>query len=182
MTEDSDHRAAGGPSPWISRFAARVPAKGAVADIACGGGRHGRLFLERGHPVTFADRDVSGVSDLVGWPGVTIVEADFEGGSDWPLPGRLFAGVVVTNYLWRPILPKIVALVAPGGLLLYETFAQGNEAYGRPRNPEFLLQPGELLEAVRGHLDVIAYEQRIVHRPGPAVVQHIAARRTAAPS
>jgi hypothetical protein len=93
------------------------------------------------------------------------------------LTGRTFAGVVVTNYLWRPILPNIVDLVGPGGVLLYETFAEGNEAYGRPRNPDFLLKPGELFEAVRGRLDVIAYGQAIVHRPGPAVVQHIAARR-----
>ena len=125
----------------------------------------------------FADRDVSGVADLTGAKGVEIVEADFEAGGDWPLEGRRFAGVIVTNYLWRPILPKIVALVGPGGLLLYETFAQGNEAYGRPRNPDFLLQPGELFEAVRGRLDVLAYEQCVVHRPNPAVVQHIAARR-----
>ena len=88
-----------------------------------------------------------------------------------------FAGVVVTNYLWRPILPKVVDLVAPGGLLIYETFARGNEAYGRPRNPDFLLRPGELIEAVRGRLTVIAYGQQTVAEPKPAVVQHIAARR-----
>jgi len=177
MVENNGKHMGLAPSPWIMRFAGLVPAGGPVADIACGGGRHGRMFVERGHPVLFADRDVSGVADLHGARGVEIVTADFEDGGDWPLAGRAFAGVVVTNYLWRPILPDIIALVAPGGLLLYETFAQGNEAYGRPRNPDFLLRPGELFEAVRGHLDVIAFGQEVVHRTGPAVVQHIAARR-----
>lgn len=172
------HHATGNPSPWVGRFADIAPRGEPVADIACGGGRHGRLFLDRGHPVLFADRDVSGVSDLAGQPGVEILQADFEGGGAWPLADRQFGTVVVTNYLWRPILPALIALVAPGGLLVYETFAVGNEEYGRPRNPDFLLRPGELMEAVRGHLDVIAYEQCIVHRPGPAVIQHIAARRT----
>jgi SAM-dependent methyltransferase len=177
MTETNDTAAPRPPSPWIMRFAAQVPAGGPVADIACGRGRHGRLFLERGHPVLFADRDVSRVADLSGAAGVEILEADLEDGG-WPLSGRTFAGVIVTNYLWRPILPKIVDLVAPGGLLLYETFALGNEAYGRPRNPDFLLRPGELFEIVRGRLDVLAYEQRMVQRrSGPAIVQRIAARR-----
>jgi SAM-dependent methyltransferase len=177
MAETSEKPTIRPPSPWITRFAGMVPAGAPVADIACGLGRHGRLFLDRGHPVLFADRDASRIADLAGTKGVEIVEADFEGAGDWPLGGRQFAGVIVTNYLWRPILPKIVALVAPGGLLLYETFAVGNEAYGRPRNPDFLLRPGELFEAVRGHLDVLAYEQRTVHRRDPAVIQHIAAQR-----
>jgi SAM-dependent methyltransferase len=150
--EDSRHGRGGPPSPWVLRFAGRVPPGGAVVDIACGGGRHGRLFLDRGRPVTFVDVDTSGVTDLKGKPGVEIVEQDLEGGGAWALEGRRFAGVVVTNYLWRPILPNIIGLVAPGGLLIYETFARGNEAYGRPRNPDFLLGPGELIEAVRGRL------------------------------
>jgi SAM-dependent methyltransferase len=174
--KDASHRATGEPSPWIRRFARLVPAAGGVADIACGGGRHGRLFLAQGHPVLFADRDISGVADLKKRPDVEIVEADLEQGG-WPLADRQFAGVVATNYLWRPVLPRMVALVAPGGLLLYETFAQGNEAFGHPRNPDFLLRPGELLETVRGRLDVLAYEQRVIGAPRPAVIQHIAARR-----
>lgn len=178
MTKSDIHHTTGPPSPWILRHAGSVPGGAAVADIACGGGRHGRFFMDRGHPVLFADRDVSGVADLAGMPGVEILEADFENGP-WPLTGRRFGGVVVTNYLWRPILPQLMEIVSPGGVLLYETFAEGNEAYGRPRNPDFLLRPGELLEAVRGTLAVIAYEQRIVHRPKPAVVQRIAACRRA---
>jgi SAM-dependent methyltransferase len=175
--QKAGHQSTGNPSPWVVRFAGLVPIGAPVVDVACGGGRHGRLFLDRGHPVLFADRDVSGVSDLAGRPGVEILQADFEGDDDWPLADRQFGAVIVTNYLWRPILPKLVALVGPGGFLIYETFAEGNEAYGRPRNPDFLLRTGELMETVRGHLDVIAYEQCIVHRPAPAVVQHIAARR-----
>jgi SAM-dependent methyltransferase len=171
------HGEVGSVSPWIARFAPLVPAKAPVADIACGGGRHGRFFLSRGHAVVFADRDTSGVVDLEGAAGVEILEADFEDGSPWPVAGRAFGAVVVTNYLWRPLFPNLVANVAPGGWLLYETFAQGNEAFGRPRNPDFLLKPGELLEAVRGHLDVVAYEQTTVQQPKPAVIQHIAARR-----
>lgn len=176
-SQKAGHQSTGNPSPWVVRFADLVPSGAPVADIACGGGRHGRLFLDFGHPVLFADRDVSGVSDLAGQPGVEILQADFEGGGDWPLADRQFGAVIVTNYLWRPILPKLVSLVGPGGLLIYETFAEGNEAYGRPRNPDFLLKSGELMETVRGHLDVIAYEQCILHCPGPAVVQHIVARR-----
>ena len=176
-SQKGGHQSTASPSPWVARFAGLVPDGAPVADIACGGGRHGRLFLDRGHPVLLADRDVSGVSDLAEQPGAEILQADFEGGDDWPLVDRTFGAVIVTNYLWRPILPKLVSLVGPGGLLIYETFAEGNEAYGRPRNPDFLLRPGELLETVRGHLDVIGYEQCILHRPGPAVVQHIAARR-----
>jgi SAM-dependent methyltransferase len=175
--EDASHQASAGPSPWILRFAGQVPAGRRVADIACGGGRHGRLFLAQGHPVLFVDRDVSGVADLTGRPDAEIVEANLEQGG-WPLTGWDFAGVAVTNYLWRPILPRIIDLVEPGGLLLYETFALGNEAFGRPRNPDFLLRPGELLEAVRGRLDVLAYQQRVIGAPRPAVIQHIAARRS----
>jgi len=168
------------PSPWILRFAPMVPAGGRVLDLACGSGRHGRLFLDRGHPVTFVDRNVSGVGDLVGRSDVEIIGADLETGDPWPLGDRRFAGVVVTNYLWRPILPRITAAVTPGGLLIYETFAQGNEAFGRPCNPDFLLTAGELFEAVRGELRILAYSQHIRGAPSQAVIQHIAAIRPVA--
>ena len=162
-------------SPWVLRFAERVPAGGAVLDLACGRGRHTRLFLTRGHPVTALDRDVSDLSDLDGSAGLETLEADLEGGAPWPLGGRRFAGVVVTNYLYRPLFPALVARLAPGGCLIYETFARGNERYGRPRNPDHLLKPGELLEAVRGRLRVLAYEDLVVERPHPAAVQRICA-------
>jgi SAM-dependent methyltransferase len=164
-------------SRWVSRFADLVPAGGRVLDVACGGGRHARSFLQRGHPVTVVDRDTSGVADLGDDPNVEIVESDLEAGEPWPFAGRVFEGVVVTNYLWRPILADIVASVAPGGVLLYETFARGNEQFGHPRNPDFLLEPGELLEAVRGELRVAAYEDLIVEEPAPKAIQRIAAVR-----
>ncbi len=167
-------------SAWICRFAPLVPAGGPVLDLAAGSGRHSRLYLGLGHPVLAVDRDLSGL-DEVAAPGLERLETDLEAGlddrADFPLAGRRFAAVVVANYLHRPLLPALVEAVAPGGLLLYETFAQGNEAFGRPRNPDFLLAPGELLDAVAGHLRVLAYEDLTVTSPRPAAVQRIAARR-----
>lgn len=150
----------GTPSPWVVRFAPLVTSGGEVLDLACGGGRHGRLFLEYGHPVTFLDRDLSGVSDLVGAAPAELLQADIETGP-WPFSdGRQFAAIVVTNYLWRPLKPKIAAAVAPGGVLIYETFMAGNERFGKPSNPDFLLQPDELLDWCReAKLSVRAFEQ-----------------------
>jgi SAM-dependent methyltransferase len=166
------------PSAWIVRFASLVPTGGPVLDLAAGGGRHTRLFLGRGHPVTALDRDLSGLADLRADASLGVVEDDLENGSPFPLKGREFAAVVVTNYLHRPILPDIVAAVAPGGALIYETFARGQERFGRPRNPDFLLKPGELLDAVRGTLRVVAYEDLILEDSGPRAVQRIAAVRS----
>lgn len=178
--------AAGGPagpdphggsnaSPWVLRFAGLVPAGGPVLDLACGGGRHARLFLERGHPVTALDVDLARLGALAGHPRLEAIAADLEGAATWPLPGRRFAGVIVTNYLHRPLFPAIVGAVAPGGALIYETFAAGNERFGRPRNPDHLLKPGELLDAVHGALEVVAYENLEIAEPKPAVAQRIAA-------
>ena len=171
------HSEASAPSPWIVRFAPLVPEGGAVLDVACGGGRHARHFLARGHPVTCLDRELEGISDLRGRDRLEPVAADLEAGAPWPLPGRRFAAVVVARYLHRPILPVLVDAVAPGGLLLYETFSAGNERFGRPSNPDFLLRPGELLEAVRGTLRVLAYEDVVADEPRPSALQRIAARR-----
>ena len=165
------------PSTWITRFAPLVVAGGSVLDVACGGGRHTRFFLGRGHRVTAVDRDTSGVADLDGEPGLEVVESDLEAGAPVPFRGRTFDGVVVTNYLHRPILDDIVAAVAPGGVLLYETFAVGQERFGRPQNPDFLLRPGELLDAVRGALRVVAYEDLVLEDSTPRAVQRIAAVR-----
>jgi SAM-dependent methyltransferase len=143
--------------------------------VAAGSGRHARWLRNQGHPVTAIDRDIPGLADLKGQVGVEIIAADLETGAPFPLTGRSFAGVVVTNYLHRPILPTLVAAVAPGGVLIYETFARGNERFGKPSNPDFLLQPGELLEAVRGKLRVVAYEDLEVTSPKPAMIQRIAA-------
>ena len=162
-------------SPWIRRFAPVVPAGGAVLDVACGGGRNARLFLALGHPVTAVDRELSGVADLAA---AERIRADLEDGSPWPLGERRFAAVVVTNYLHRPLLPRLVEALEPGGLLLYETFARGQERFGRPKNPDFLLQPGELLAACAG-LTVVAYEHGV--DPGPALRQRICATRGEGP-
>lgn len=161
-------------SPWVARFAPLVRPGGSVLDVACGGGRHCRAFLARGHAVTGIDRDLGGAHA----PGARLIAADLEDGSPWPLPGQRFDAVVVTNYLWRPLFPALLGALADGGVLIYETFAAGNEAFGRPRNPDFLLRPGELLEVARG-LTVVAYEHGVVENR--AVVQRICAVRGAAP-
>jgi SAM-dependent methyltransferase len=168
-------------SNWITRFAPLVQPGAAVLDLACGGGRHARLFLARGHPVTAVDADVSGLDDLRQHPKLQIVPADLEDGSPWPLPGRRFGAVVVANYLWRPLFPRILEAIGAGGALLYETFARGNEAYGRPASPDFLLEAGELLEVVRGRLQVVAYEHGYLERPRPSVRQRLCAVRTDGP-
>ena len=160
------------PSPWIQRWAHLVPAGGAVLDVAAGRGRHARWFAQRGHPVTAIDRDAEALATLQGIAGT--VTADIENGP-WPLPGRQFAAVVVTNYLWRPLFPQLLASVAPGGVLLHETFARGNETVGKPSRPDFLLQPGELLAAYPG-LRVVAFEDGFLDNP-PRFVQRIAAVR-----
>jgi SAM-dependent methyltransferase len=163
----------------VRRFAAYVPPGGQVLDLACGAGRHSRLFLERGHPVMAVDRDLAGLGDLAGRPGLETLETDLEDGRPFPFAGQEFAGVVVTNYLYRPLQSALVEAVAPGGALIYETFARGNERFGRPRNPDHLAKPGELLEMVRGALRVLAYEDLVVERPKPAAVQRICAVREA---
>jgi SAM-dependent methyltransferase len=160
------------PSPWIARWSHLVPAGGAVLDLACGRGRHLRWFAGRGHPVVGVDRDAEALATLAGI-GET-VQADIENGP-WPLQGRQFAAVVITNYLWRPLFPRILESVAPGGVLLHETFAQGNETVGKPSRPDFLLAPGELLRAY-GELRVIAFEDGFLAEP-PRFVQRIACVR-----
>jgi SAM-dependent methyltransferase len=160
------------PSAWVQRWSHLVPSGGAVLDVACGSGRHMRWFAARRHPVCGVDRD-QGVIDSLARVGEA-VQADIETGP-WPFPGRVFAGVVVTNYLWRPLLPAILRSVATGGALIYETFAAGNETVGKPSRPDFLLQPGELLSAC-GELRVIAYEDGFLEEPD-RYVQRIAAVR-----
>lgn len=174
MRESGEGHSGGTPSAWVARFAPPAPPGGRALDLACGGGRHARLLLRGGWQVTAVDRDVAGVADLRTDPAAELIETDLEN-APWPLGQRRFGLVVVTNYLWRALLPRIVTAVGPGGILLYETFARGNERFGKPSNPDFLLQDGELLRAVDGQLKVIAYECLEVGEPKPAVVQRIAA-------
>jgi len=164
------------PSAWVTRWADRVPAGGRVLDVACGNGRHARYFAARGCPVDAVDRDPATIAGLAGIRGITARSADLEGGP-WPYEGQQFSGIVVTNYLHRPLFPFLLAGVAPGGVLIYETFAAGNERYGRPSNPAFLLKPGELQEVVRGRLQVVAFEDLYVTDPKPAMIQRLCAVR-----
>ena len=169
------HLAIRNPSKWIIRFAPLVREGGPLLDLAAGGGRHGRYFLERGHPVTLVDRQTEVLLDLGPDPQVTLVQADLEDESPWPLNEK-FAGVVVVNYLHRPLMENLLESLEPGGLLIYETFARGNENFSRPRNPDHLLKSGELLQMVLGRLQVIAYEHGIREKsPLPGVIQRICA-------
>lgn len=163
------------PSAWVARFLAGVPAGGRVLDVACGAGRHVALALDRGFVVTGVDRDLGEARRrLGGRPGLELVEADLEDGRPFPFPPGSFDAVVVTNYLWRPLLSAIVSAVKPSGVLIYETFAIGHSRLGRPTNPDFLLRPGELVEASTPALAVIAYEH--VRLTGPdRIVARIAA-------
>ncbi|MCA8944141.1 MAG: class I SAM-dependent methyltransferase [Planctomycetes bacterium] len=169
-------------SPWIERWAARIPRGGSVLDLACGDGRHARWLADRGHRVVGVDRDLDGVADLADDPRFEWLAHDLEAGGEWPLARRTFDGVVVTNYLWRPILAHVFDAVATDGVLLYETFAVGNERYGRPRNPDFLLAPGELLACRDRGLEVVAFEQGIDSEGGTTrVVERVVAVRAAGP-
>ena len=162
----------GAASPWVQRWSHLVPLGARVLDVACGSGRHVRWFAARGCHVTGVDRDAAATQPLR--EVAEIVVADVEAGP-WPLAGRQFDAVVVTNYLWRPLLPLLAPGLADGGVLLYETFAAGNDSVGKPSNPAFLLQPGELLRAF-AMLRVVAYEDVFVATP-PRFQQRLAAVR-----
>jgi hypothetical protein len=162
------------PSPWVMRWAQLVP-RGAVLDVATGGGRHAKLFRDQGCEVVAVDREPQSIA------GVKFVQADLEDGRPWPFAGQRFAGIVVTNYLHRALFAAIVSSLAEEGVLIYETFMVGNERYGKPSNPDFLLRPGELLEAFAA-LTPVAFEQGTVERPKPAVVQRLCAVRGMAES
>jgi SAM-dependent methyltransferase len=161
-------------SEWVVRFAPLITPSGSVLDVACGNGRHTRLFLARGHEVVAVDIDLSKVSDLQTSACLKLIEADIER-DPWPLSGARFDAVVVTNYLHRQLFDRFVEALAPEGIMIYETYARGNERWGRPSNPDFLLRPGELLEVARGRLRVVAYEDVTVMEPRQAVVQRICA-------
>jgi len=157
------------PSPWVVRWAPLIT-RGPVLDVASGPGRHARLFAARGLEAIAVDREAQSI------PGVRFVKADLEDGSPWPFAGQRFGAVVVTNYLHRALFEALRESLTEGGVLIYETFMVGNERYGKPSNPKFLLRPGELLEAFRA-LTVVAFEQGTIDRPKPAVVQRLIALR-----
>lgn len=161
-------------SAWVRRFAPLIRSGAAVLDLACGRGRHARWLAARAWQVMAVDRDREALSRLAGLAGVETLCADLEGG-EWPLAGREFDGIVVTNYLFRPRFAALLACLKPGGVLIYETFMLGNERFGRPANPEFLLRPGELLERLGGAFAVVAFEQGVVRAPREAAIQRICA-------
>jgi SAM-dependent methyltransferase len=157
------------PSDWVRRWAPLI-VQGTVLDVACGSGRHASFFLERKIRVVAVDREPQDI------PGARFIQADLEDGSPWPLPGEQFEGVVVTNYLNRSLFPALAQALKPGGVLIYETFMLGNERFGRPSNPQFLLRPGELREAFRDLL-LKGFEEGEVTEPKPAMIQRLCAVR-----
>ena len=160
------------PSEWLLRWQHLLPTHSHILDMACGSGRHATWLSSLGHAITGIDRDATALAHLP--PTVTAVQADIEN-APWPLQGQQFDAVIVTNYLWRPLWPQVMDSVRPGGVLLYETFAQGNEAFGKPSRPDFLLAPGELLQVCNGW-HIVAYEHGVRSQPD-RMVQRIAAIR-----
>ena len=165
-----------GPSAWVQSHAGLVKPGGQVLDLAAGSGRHARYFKGLGYQITALDRDVSRLQDLA----AEVISADLEDGSPWPLGAREFDGIVVTNYLHRPLFLHLASALAPGGVLIYETFGIGNERFGKPSNPNFLLRPGELLEFAAAHgLQVLAYACGEVAEPKRAITQRMVAQQLA---
>jgi SAM-dependent methyltransferase len=163
------------PSAWVRRWAALIRPGGRVLDVACGRGRHLRFLKSRGFSVVGVDRDEAALEASKDLVGVELRCADIEAGP-WPFPPGEFDAVVVTNYLHRPLFGNLVAALRPGGVLIYETFARGNERYGRPSNPHFLLEPGELLRFLEP-LTIAAFEQGQTSAPKAAVIQRACAVR-----
>lgn len=168
------HAVIASPSDWVVRWTRDLPAGASVLDVACGSGRHVRWLSERGMKVTGVDRDAAAVEPLK--PEATIVVADIENGP-WPLDGLTFDVVIVTHYLWRALMPKLAASIRPGGRLIYETFAQGHERFGRPSRPDFLLQSGELLKAF-AELQVVAFEEGLKREPDRRIQRLCAVKGT----
>ena len=176
----------GAPSPWVMRWTHLLPQGGRVLDLACGAGRHAHWMGALGMRVTALDRDAAALSALVaGWPltaqhSAEVMAADIENGP-WPLAGRQFDAIVVTNYLWRPLWPDLLAALAPGGVYIHETFAHGNATVGKPSRPDFLLQPGELLQAC-ATLRTVAYEDGYCTDPERYVQRIVAVREAGTPT
>lgn len=158
-------------SPWVAKWHPLVKSDAHVLDVAAGKGRHGRFFLDHGSNVTFVDKTTDGLSDLLAHNKATIVTQDLETGHPWPFDDEAFDAVVVVNYLHRPVFKNLLASLKPEGVLIYETFGHGNAAYGRPKNPDFLLQPGELLDLTKGTVQVVAYEHGLVDHQGSLSVK-----------
>ncbi|MCF8199713.1 MAG: class I SAM-dependent methyltransferase [Sulfuritalea sp.] len=182
MITDMDVHNSEKASLWVQRFLPLVTPGGSVLDLACGRGRHSLLMAARGYQVECADRDAQALTEISATdPTIVTRHCDLESGP-WPYYGRVFDGIVVTNYLYRPLLPMLLNALDTNGVLIYETFMVGNERFGKPSNPEFLLRSGELLDMVRQRLKVVAFEQGEVSTPRPAVVQRLCASRCLSPA
>jgi len=161
-------------SPWIRRFCSVIPQNGLVLDLACGSGRHSQFLVEAGYSVLAVDQNTDAISQIK-HPHLEVERMDLEG-KVWPLLGRQFTGIVVTNYLYRPHIAELPKMLSDGGVLLYETFAQGNGEFGKPSNPDFLLKTGELLSfSAQNGLKVLAYEHLYIDDPKPAMIQRLCA-------
>ena len=165
-----------GPSAWIERHSPLISRSGRILDIAAGKGRHTRYLLRKGHSVIAVDKNLSSLRNIKN-ARLSLIQVDLETGDSWPYKEGMFAGVVVTNYLYRPLFGPIIASLAPGGVLIFETFARGNEKFGKPNNPDYLLEPDELIRVTLNKLHIIAYEDLIVEQPRPAHIQRICGRR-----
>ena len=161
-------------SPWVRRFATQIPKGGLVLDLACGAGRHAIFMADLGYSVLAVDQDIRLIEQNTNSL-ITSRAMNLEL-TEWPLDGLEFSGIVVTNYLYRPHWDQLPKMLSKEGVLIYETFAQGNAQFGKPSNPNFLLNPGELLNlAARHGLKVLAYEDLYVDEPKPAMVQRLCA-------
>jgi SAM-dependent methyltransferase len=168
------HSALSQPSDWVVKYASRIQKGGHVLDLACGAGRHALYLTALGFTVEALDIDLTTLRSHELPQNISLREADVEN-APWPYAENVFDAIVVTHYLHRPLFAKIIAALKPQGVLIYETFALGNEKFGKPSNPDFLLQPGELLEIVQGAMQVHAYEDGFVELPKPAMIQRICA-------
>ena len=164
-------------SEWVRRYYSQIPKNGLILDLAGGTGRHARFLSKKGFKLVLVDNQIAKARDLQNVEGVKLIEYDLEDGNPLPFPAGSFQGIVVTNYLYRPIFPKLFCLLDDGGVLIYETFAIGHEKYGRPTNPDYLLKSGELINLVSPQMRVIAYEERLIARPAKAYVQRIVAEK-----
>ncbi|WP_286162363.1 class I SAM-dependent methyltransferase [Methylobacillus flagellatus] len=169
--------AAAAPSGWVTQHAQHIRAGGHVLDLACGSGRHARWLAAQGWQVDAVDRDHDALASLAGAENIRVLHADLEN-APWPYDS-LFDGIVVTRYLHRALFPQLTAALAPGGVLIYETFMRGHEQYGRPTNPDFLLMPDELLKVFESSLQVLAFEQGLLQTTPSAMLQRICAQRAA---
>ena len=181
MPEQASHNTVSEPSAWVRRFAPLIKQGGRVLDLAAGSGRNARWLAELGYMVEAVDRDAAALDSMQGLANISLQLADLENAA-WPYGDQRFDGIVVCRYLHRPLLPLLAASLVMQGVLIYETFMVGHEAYGRPQNPDFLLRPNELLQAFVPELTPVAFEQGLIANPQTAVIQRICVVKDSAPA